>query len=289
MSALDNAPFPVQVPYRVNSDLSKLEGSPLKADEKFPMYLAQKLSSLAGRPDSLLLPKQALDPQIWQEIGEALWSQVKADQAESVKSLGFKTSVLNDTENDFRDSPPCSQQHAWAKRLTLSIQEDWVLVSPQGHFEAGSVCFPSAWVPSEKFRLPLAAIHAPVADGEALRKASQALVRAMLQKGPFQRFVWTLTRNGGLAKHPSYVEDLQAESDRALYFRSERQTTLALPKSGRALFLIRIYVEPLETILKSGPDRLTLLQASLKSMSDAVIAYKGLLNIREQVLGMRPI
>ena len=37
-----------------------------------------------------------------------------------------------------------------------------------------------------------------------------------------------------------------------------------------------------------GPERLRLLQQSLTSMSDAVIAYKHLADIREQVLAMKP-
>jgi hypothetical protein len=276
--------FPVQAPYRVASDLSKLEGPALALDDLYQTYFNAKLKLLEQRPDSLLLPQTAIPTLVWEEI----WLLLCLDQAASAQALGLDPAGL--------------AQLGRAQQLSLAMQEDWVLMSPEGHFEAGSVCFPSGWAPGEKFGLSLAAIHAPVADGEALRKASQALTRAMLQKGPFQRFVWTLTRNKNLARHPGYPTDLQAESDSALYFRYERQTTLALPRSGRALFLIRVYVVPLNVALagKTGPpgqveeadkqanERLAMLKGSLSSMSEAVIAYKGLRDIREQVLAMPP-
>lgn len=270
--------FPVQTPHRVASDLSKLEGLPLVRDNLFTTYLARKLDLLEQRRDAFLLPESPLSADVWEEI----WRRLGLDRATFMQRLGLEPRFVESSAGQAID------QVAWAQQLTLAMQEDWVLMSPQGHFEAGSVCFPSGWAPSEKFNLTLAEIHSPVADGEALRKASEALTRAMLQKGPFQRFVWTLTRNSSLSRHPLYSEDLQADHAQALYFRYERQTTLALPGSGRALFLIRVHVVPLEAALagEQSARRLISLKASLSSMSEAVIAYKGLGEIREQVLAM---
>jgi hypothetical protein len=312
--------FPVQAPYRVASDLSKLEGLPLARDSHFKAYIAAKLKLMAQRPDTLLLPQVALGENVWEEI----WQQLGLDQDASVQALGLDPQFRASSAIPASLNAALLAQHSRAQQLSLAMQEDWVLISPQGLFEAGSVCFPSGWVPGEKFGLSLAEIHAPVADGEALRKASQALTRAMLQKGPFQRFVWTLARNKSLSRHPLFAEDIRAESAQALYFRYERQTTVSLPRSGRALFLIRIYVVPLDVAL-AGPvyittkgmskemskemskgmtegisevieecttnpveasERLATLKASLSSMSEAVIAYKGLGEIREQVLAL---
>jgi hypothetical protein len=293
--AAPRADFPVSAPYRVSSDLSKLEGRAIATDEHFEKYFNAKLSILQHRPDALLLPEKVLGASVWQEI----WQCLGLDQATSSKVLGLLPPEHGDratNETGLRADGLAAMQVESAQRLSLALQEDWVLVSPHGRFEAGSVCFPSGWAPSEKFGLTLAEIHAPVADGEALRKASEALARAMLHKGPFERFVWTLTRSASLSRHPAYPEDQAAESAEALYFRYERQTTLALPLSGRALFLIRVYVQPLEVALCAGAtasnvstfrkEKLRLLQASLSSMSDAVINYKGLSDIREQVLAM---
>ncbi len=309
--------FPVQTPHRVASDLSKLEGLPLAQDDLFTTYLARKLTLLQQRADTLLLPEPPLGAGIWEEI----WQRLGLHQATWTRALGLEPKFAPQlgAQVGLNNVDPTLDQLAWAQQLTLAMQEDWVLISPGGRFEAGSVCFPSGWVPSEKFNLSLAEIHGPVADGAALRKASEVLARAMLQKGPFQRYVWTLTRNHSLPRHPQHSEDLQAEHSQALYFRYERQTTLALPGSGRALFLIHVYVVPLETALMAeqmplardknrltmganaiGSDgagaakraglraeRLSSLKSSLSSMSEAVIAYKGLGEIREQVLTMR--
>jgi Protein of unknown function (DUF3445) len=270
--------FPVQTPHRVAADLSKRDGFALVQDDLFTSYQMRKLALLEQRSDSLLLPDNPLAADIWREI----WQGLGLNKAAWIQALGLAPQF------DASGAGAVLDQLAWAQQLTLAMQEDWVLISPQGRFEAGSVCFPSGWAPAEKFNLSLAEIHRPVADGEALRKASDALTRAMLQKGPFQRFVWTLTRNSSLSRHPHHPEDLAAQNDRALYFRYERQSTLALPGSGRALFLIRVYVVALEKVLTGDlkSQRLLTLQASLSSMSEAVIAYKGLGEIREQVLAM---
>jgi hypothetical protein len=272
--------FPVQSPHRVAADLSKLDGLPLVQDDLFTSYQMRKLELLERRSDALLLPENPLGADVWREI----WQRLRLDQAAWIQALGLAPQFVSSSAGADLD------QLAWAQQLTLAMQEDWVLISPQGRFEAGSVCFPSGWAPAAKFNLSLAEIHRPVADGEALRKASDALTRAMLQKGPFQRFVWTLARNSSLSRHPQHPEDLVAEHDQALYFRYERQCTLALPRSGRALFLIRVYVVPLHKVLSGDlrAQRLLGLQASLSSMSAAVIAYKGLGEIREQVLAMPP-
>jgi hypothetical protein len=272
--------FPVQTPHRVAADLFKLDGLPLAQDSLFSTYLMRKLALLEKRRDALLLPEIPLGADVWREI----WQRLGLDQAALLQALGLAPQFISSSAGADID------QLAWAQQLTLAMQEDWVLISPQGRFEAGSVCFPSGWAPSEKFNLSLIEIHRPIADGEALRKASDALTRAMLQKGPFQRFVWTLARNSSLSRHPHHPGDLAAQDHQALYFRYERQTTLALPGSGRALFLIRVYVVPLEKVLSGElcAQRLLSLKASLSSMSEAVITYKCLGEIREQVLAMSP-
>lgn len=295
--------FPVQAPYRVSSDLSKLKGSLVLRDELFFETAASKLELLQTRPDSLQLPRQPISVDIWEEI----WQTLGLADASTTCALGFRPEIPQPPIAD-RVAAASAIQRVWALQTSLALQEDWVLMSSEGKFEAGSVCFPSGWVPSEKYGLPLAAIHAPVADGEALRRASEPLTRAMREKGPFERFVWTLCRNSSLSRHPNYPADQEPENGSALYFRCERQVSVPLRRSGRALFLIRVYVSPLETALaaedilpgrlldtnnRSGhhrsAERLMLLKASLQSMTDTVIAYKSLREIRDQVLAMNAI
>lgn len=185
--------------------------------------------------------------------------------------------------------------------LALGVQEDLVLMgwpnpfglrdsltddsSVQGLVAlAVSVVQPSGWVPLEKLGLPLAAIHMPVAHGEPLRDASLNLSRAMVDKGPFERFVWTLATDAAPARWPgatgaaaSCAADL---SD--LFFRTERQVMLGLPAHGASLFLVRVQVAPLN---EAAPDaqRRSQLVAALRSMSDDVVAYKNIGTLRDRV------
>jgi hypothetical protein len=67
-----------------------------------------------------------------------------------------------------------------------------------------------------------------------------------------------------------------------LYFRLERQTTMPLG-DGYGLFLIRVQVMPLQTVL-AQPGRLGLLQESLRSMSGDMVRYKNLAAVRRLLL-----
>jgi Protein of unknown function (DUF3445) len=171
----------------------------------------------------------------------------------------------------------------WA--LGFILHEDMVLmrrdaVHPQQIVaECLHVSFPSGWFPLEKLGIAFEKIHAPVPDAVALQTAAPAIGRAMIERGPFERFVWTICQSPQRARLPS---DL-AESPPAmssLWFRYERQVTWPLPHFGRALFFIRVYVLPLAFVC-SVPARRSAIIQSLNSMSDAVIRYKGLTQIRE--------
>ena len=54
---------------------------------------------------------------------------------------------------------------------------------------------------------------------------------------------------------------------------------------GYCLFVIRVQVRPLEEVI-AQPGRLALLQASLRSMSDAMVRYKNLGAVRERLTGV---
>jgi len=185
--------------------------------------------------------------------------------------------------------------------VSLALQEDLVLMGWPGDGPAGqpgdpaaaaglvalagSVIAPSGWDPAERIGQPLAALHAPVGDGDRLRLASLALSRAMVDKGPYVRYVWSLAGDASPARWPGDpappAEPFADLSD--LWFRAERQVTLPLPAAGASLFLIRVLVAPLLEVAADAARRARLV-ASLRSMSEAVIAYKHLASARERVL-----
>jgi hypothetical protein len=157
-----------------------------------------------------------------------------------------------------------------------------------------SVCFPSNWAPAEKIGLDFAAIHAPVADNALLQAGGKGIIDMAFRQASMLRHVWLLTPSGDLAQHPetrrTRWEDALAQADAAgqrlidrVFFRVERQTTLPLPALRRGVFFIRVMVCPLPEVLGVAPGRASELREALTSMSEAVVAYRGMAAVRERL------
>lgn len=247
------------------------------------------------------------------------WRQVAPGNRHELTALRDDAIQMARLVDDWSGEPADEDAQALtglALCLALNMQEDFVLMgaatgltgaagdSPdvlagEAIAEAMVVSFPSGWSPPEKVGRSLTQIHAPVADGEALQRASRGLSLAMLEKGPFVRHVWTLSDGPELDRRPdstpgsgnstksmaaaAYREAVRPGSVDQLWFRCERQTTLALPALRRALFLIRVYRAPLPTAAHS-PQRRQQLVDALRSMSPAIIAYKNIGHARDIVL-----
>jgi Protein of unknown function (DUF3445) len=171
--------------------------------------------------------------------------------------------------------------------LGFVLHEDLVLLrkgvgSPsQLEAECLHVSFPSGWTPAEKLGQSFAKIHAPVADASILQAASGAIGRALLERGPFERFVWTISDTDQRARFP--MQHLtETKATHPLWLRVERQVSLPLRDLERSLFLIRVFLYPLEQVFEDVQMKKRIL-ASLSSMSDAVVAYKGLEQIRARL------
>lgn len=187
-----------------------------------------------------------------------------------------------------------------ARALTEGMQEDFVVLhdEPGDGFRARflSVCFPSNWNPAEKLGLDFTAIHAPVADNALLQAGARGIVDMAFRQAPMLRHVWLLTPNGDLPQHPetrrTRWEDALAAADAPgasgrlidrVFFRVERQTTLPLPELRRGVFFIRVMVAPLVDVLAAAPGRASDLAQALTSMSEAVVAYRGMAAVRERL------
>ena len=177
----------------------------------------------------------------------------------------------------------------------LLVQEDLVLMrkSPEGwKLAAASVCFPSAWNLREKFKRPLAEIHAPVPGFNAGTR-NAALIERMFDnlrvEQPVLRWNWSLHDDMRLHHPDSHTGESRRFGDGdlrgAVILRLERQTLRKLPKSGDILFTIRIYLDPLEA-LERHPEGRTLARAiddQLQGMSDAEAEYKGIAGERARL------
>jgi dimethylamine monooxygenase subunit A len=176
--------------------------------------------------------------------------------------------------------------------IELAFEEDFaVLEAAGGTLPWLCVCLPSHWAPEEKVGLPFAAVHAPVADSQALLAASAQLVRLVTGGERFERYVWTVSPSGRHDQHPvrharepwPQTADPQAFA-RLCFLRAERQTFFPVAGvPGQAVFTIRVMLQPLPEAVRTAEDARRLHDA-LASMSEAVLAYKGLAPARDRLL-----
>ncbi|MEM6956052.1 MAG: heme-dependent oxidative N-demethylase subunit alpha family protein [Myxococcota bacterium] len=164
------------------------------------------------------------------------------------------------------------------RALGDACQEDFAILHEgkggTGETLAVDVRFPSGWHPERLLHADFAAIHGPVPDFPASDAASRAMVRGMVHRGPYVRFVWTLSPTDTLDQHPDRHDRAAAwRTATQLFLRVERQVTVPFPDLGASLFLIRVFHTPLEDL--KAAERKTLL-AALDAMPDDVRRYKGL-------------
>lgn len=160
--------------------------------------------------------------------------------------------------------------------LALSSTEDLALLH-RGVLKAIAFAFPSGFRPTAKLGLDFASVHAPVADGDALRAASAGISAAMSRPGAcFERGVWTLTSLPTLSQHPDYPRP-PARCMEEVYFRTEFQVIQALGEAW-AGFSVRVSMTPWTELNEEARGRIT---ASLATMSPATRSYKGLHGIAE--------
>jgi len=152
------------------------------------------------------------------------------------------------------------------------------------------VCSPSHWAPEEKLGLPFTAVHAPVADNQLLLAAARQLAQLVTSGGEWERFVWTITPSGRYDQHPHRharaswpPEDGDAFAGQ-LFVRAERQTFFPIPgASAQAVFTIHVMLQPLAEAVAT-PAHARRLHEALATMSDPVLAYKGLAPARDRLL-----
>ena len=180
--------------------------------------------------------------------------------------------------------------------LTCQVQEDLSVVSARTKGEhwisAIHACAPNYWAPSDKIGKSFASVHAPVAGMDQTNRAQQAMIDAMIFKGPFVRFTWGLTTDKYLNHHPVPApghdpllwrgRDFSPEAPH-LFLRVERQVAWGFPEIGCALFTIRTYLTDCINVRGDTGKRNSLISA-IEDMSDEQLAYKGLTNRASDIL-----
>ena len=176
--------------------------------------------------------------------------------------------------------------------LELAFEEDFAILDGDSTTLPWlCVCVPSHWAPEDKLGLPFAAVHGPVADNALLQAAGERLVQLATGGDRWERFVWTVTPSPRHDQHPGrhsrqpwpHATDADAFAAGCL-LRAERQTFFPVGRGTRqAVFTIRVMLQPLGEAVATR-EQAQRLHDSLVSMSDAVLAYKGLAGARDPLL-----
>ena len=291
----------VHVPFRMQPGLRRLAAGAAQLTPLAPgaRHLREKLVVLSTHADQALRvapgfdPMPALDALCRQAAVEhpAAWSW--DGQVAHAAALGLavadgqvRVTAAAHTGAALR----CLQALPTAWRLpgllSLAFAEDFaVLDARDTRIPWLAVALPSFWAPEDKVGRAFAEVHGPVADNALLLQAAEALSRLVSGTERWERFVWTITPHGPLHAHPHRVPpdrcgDVAVED--ALW-RTERQTFIPVPGAAQAVFTILVDVQPLAHAIAT-PARAARLQASVASMSPAVLAYRGLDGVRAELL-----
>jgi hypothetical protein len=169
--------------------------------------------------------------------------------------------------------------------LSLALQEDFAVLeeTPEGENRLLllSVCFPSGWQPEKLLGQSFSFTHEPIPEFEAIAQRQQAIVSAMIERGPYVRFVWTVTADSRLDHHPVQAPRDSWRPNSQGVLRVERQVTVPFPDERASLFLIRTYRYPLSAL--DAEQRQTL-KGALEKMPSSLLAYKGLRDALPHIL-----
>ena len=127
--------------------------------------------------------------------------------------------------------------------------------------------------------------HAAPADSELLRSGGESLRRLVSGGERWERFVWNVTDQPRLHAHPARVDARRWQHTAVAdaWWRTERQAFMPVPEVPQAVFTIHVEVQRLAEAIDT-PERAAALHAAVASMSDAVLAYRGLSLVREPLL-----
>ena len=198
-------------------------------------------------------------------------------------------------------APEASGFHSAFDALCMQFESDLAVVRAEGAGETFRdwlarihLCAPSHWAAEDKLGLPFTAIHAPIPHIQKVNAAAESLVRAMIHRGPYVRFVWGFATDDRLNHHPEPPpgEDPGAWRGRAFdearapspfLLRVERQVTVGIPEASASLFGIHVsFIEGAE--IRANERERALFASALRSLSPASRVYKSIEGSLDRVL-----
>lgn len=106
----------------------------------------------------------------------------------------------------------------------------------------------------------------------AVDAAVDSMVAAMVERGPYVRFVWTIAADDHLDHHPDEGRRLPWRDGGAGWLRVEQQVTVPFPAVYASLFLIRVYRYAFASL---SPEQRRTLATAIERMPPEVARYKG--------------
>ncbi len=178
------------------------------------------------------------------------------------------------------------EARAWIRQWSSQAEPDWVVLSSGAARDpvvlGGEVVFPSSWSLPEKLGRPLSQVHGPVPGLEiSLGKSIQVFLNRIEPNAAWERDNWGLSADADLNHHPVRqvpALDASARLDKT-WLRLERQFLTRLPVTRGLLFGIRVSHHRLDEVAAT-PGAAAGLSRALKTMSEEVAGYKGLLMAR---------
>lgn len=295
--------IPVHTPYDGSSRLFAIGLKPLdlenwiEVDGNLAAHLAEKRRLYAEIPQEVFVEEQDTRA-AQQEVLDLLTTHLPARFPQTHRLADGTVEVEGVRPSALAPSPDAPLVAA-----SLLVQEDLILMrrgTDGWRLAAGSLCFPSSWVLTEKFGRPLHQIHVPVPGFGPGSRPDELIARMFdgLQGQAMERFNWSVQAGDALyhplsnvqrddraSGRPSKFADAAA-IDAAAFIRVERQTLRKLALSKDILFTIRIHLDPL-AVLARHPDRQRLalsFAGQLQALDRAQLDYKGLTADRDRLV-----
>lgn len=173
------------------------------------------------------------------------------------------------------------------RAIGAAVQEDLVVLHRRADGRdaviATDVSFPSDWRPEAIVGADFRAVHGPVPGFADDPAQARSLVAAMIERGPYVRFVWTLKPDDRLDHHPERGPFPPWSADGDGFLRVERQVTVPFPDVAASLFLIRTYLYPFTAL---EPAERAALDRAVQAMPEPAARYKSIAACRAVVRGL---
>lgn len=168
--------------------------------------------------------------------------------------------------------------------LAMCLQEDFAVLKldnvGNNRLAYLNVCMPSGWAPEEKIGKPFHAVHAPVPHIEPINARQHSIAKLMVNatRGAV-RFAWTITDDAALNHHPKRDRSIEHPTPLPDHpkgeplLRVERQVIWGFPEHQSALFTIRTYLYPFESLM---PEVRAALARAVAGMSQESLVYKNM-------------